>query len=91
MGYLSNSPTKMFYMSCPNDKCKKKVTENSEGGYDCSKCQNSIPRPKAMMIGSFQFQDHTGGLFVFVAGNDYCKEIFKMDEEQLYKMKVDNT
>lgn len=33
-----------YYASCPNENCKKKVTESIDGGYMCEKCEKTHNR-----------------------------------------------
>lgn len=36
----------IYYESCDNENCMKKVTQNARGTFDCEKCRKAIAKPR---------------------------------------------
>ena len=56
---LTGIPDKLFYLSCTEEKCLKKVIWQEEVYY-CQKCQKSIKEPQPWLLATFKFTDQTG-------------------------------
>lgn len=86
--YITKIPSKMFYLSCPKETCKKKVIKNNIDRYECEKCERTYEKFKPRLIANMKFCDSTGSFFGLVAGDKLCQIIFGIDEEKLYEMKI---
>lgn len=65
-GYLARikNPERIFYLACPNDNCRKKVTEENDGTYQCHNCNKMYPNCKATYMINAKISDFTESLYV---------------------------
>lgn len=63
-----NENTNLYYLSCPTDKCMKKVTEEGDS-WHCEKCNKTIEEPIARYILSGKIADHTTSMWVSIYDN----------------------
>lgn len=67
-----DDPEKIAYPSCPDDKCKKKMQQLTEG-WTCEKCDKTYPDPKYRYLLNLHLMDSTGMTFVGAFGDDAIK------------------
>ena len=65
-GFISQlrNDDKLYYLACPNDNCRRKVTEEYNGRYRCESCSKSFNmcNPTFMIIA--KITDFTDSLYV---------------------------
>ena len=86
VGYLMRALNSLFYDSCPNENCMKKVVENS-GAFFCEKCHKSFLQSKPRFMTAFRFSDDTGVMTISLAGEEYCQAIFDCATEKLRELR----
>jgi len=84
-----NSDRPPWYLSCPGPDCKKKVTENGAGGYQCEKCNRSYPTCLPRYIFSFAVSDHSGSAWLS-AFNEIGLELLGQRTAEELRACVDN-
>ena len=64
-GYISRikNMERIFYLACPNDNCKKKVTLEGSN-YRCENCNQTYSHCKATYMITAKVSDFTESLFV---------------------------
>lgn len=87
VGHLARILGSLYYESCENDSCMKKVAKNSKGTWDCDKCRKSFAKPKNRFMTTFKFADDTGSFIATASGEDTCKLIFNKSIEELVSMR----
>lgn len=88
-GYISRIKNidRVFYLACPNDKCRKKVTLDGSS-YRCENCNMSYETCRATYMFSAKVSDFTESLFVNFSQDQgeaiigMPAELFKSKEEQ---------
>lgn len=43
-------PDSLYYPACPNDKCNKKISKESEDSWRCEKCDSAVPGPEYRFV-----------------------------------------
>ena len=90
VGSLVRFMGNLFYESCDNENCMKKVTPNSRGTFDCDKCNKSISKPRLRFMTTLKLADDSGSLVAMVSGDDNCQLIFKRPIEEVNALKLSN-
>lgn len=80
----------LYYDSCPNDGCMKKLNQGTKGLFYCEKCHKSFEKPKARFMAAFKFADETGVVNVMCSGEEYSQLIFNCVTEKLRDLKENN-
>lgn len=58
MKHDENQP--LYYLACPTENCKKKVTQMDDGSWHCERCQKSFPTMEPLYVLSLVVSDHSG-------------------------------
>ena len=77
----------IYYESCENDNCLKKVSLNMQGLYECEKCGSAFPRPRFRFMGNFKLTDDSGEFIGMASGDDIGLAIFKKPMDELAEFK----
>jgi replication factor-a protein 1 (Rpa1) len=80
----------LYYESCSNEACMKKVTPNGQGMYYCEKCEKSFNKPRYRFMTTFKFADDSGNFVATVSGDETCQLVFKKSIDQLAEMKLND-
>jgi replication factor A1 len=83
LAHLTKIGSSLFYDSCDNDGCMKKVFANSVGTYECERCHKTLEKPKTRFMASLKFSDDSGSIFVIATGEDLCQYIFKRSVDEI--------
>lgn len=78
----------VFYESCENENCMKKVSTNLQGMYECEKCRATFERPRYRLMANLKFTDDSGEVIAMVSGDDHSQILFKKPIEELAEMKA---
>jgi len=73
------------YPACPNQSCKKKVTEDGES-WRCEKCDRTWEKPEYRYIISMAVSDHTGQAWL-QGFHDVGLAVFNMSADDLMEIK----
>lgn len=88
VGHLVRIFSSLYYDSCQNDTCMKKLSKNTTyDRFDCEKCHQTFDKPRIRFMTSLKFSDDTGSIFVMASGDEICQTIFKRTPENLKQMK----
>lgn len=93
--YLSTKATFNFfkhdgnpwYSSCTTPDCKKKVTETN-GGFECMKCNKEIVQPLLRFVLSARVADHTGESYVSLF-DDTARIVLGATAEEIHQMRLE--
>lgn len=77
----------LYYESCDNDNCMKKVIQNSRGTYDCEKCHKTFDKPKNRFMTNLKIADESGNFIAMASGDDICMVVFKRTIDELVEIK----
>ena len=80
----------LYYESCPNDSCLKKLTSNSDNTYYCEKCQKTFDTVKPRFMATFKIADDTGSLMITAPGDEFAQLFFNCGADRLKEMKDEN-
>jgi replication factor A1 len=73
----------LWYKSCPNEKCKKKVTLDHQGFYTCETCRQTFEICKYRYLCNLTISDCTGMLYA-TAFDESMSALLKISAHQLY-------
>lgn len=76
---------KLFYESCDQLDCKKKVAQVS-GGFYCEKCQRLVPVARKQFMCDLVLSDASGFIFARAFSNEICRTIFDQSVDSLAEL-----
>ena len=87
----TNRSNNHLYKACAKDGCQKKVTDNNDGYYSCSKCNETSISFKWRLMLSVQVSDPTGSIWLTLFQENGEKLLGKSTEElaELYERNHD--
>ena len=74
----------LWYESCPNNTCKKKVTQDSFGKYNCETCNKTFESCQYRYLTNLAITDCTGTIYV-TAFDDIMNEFLECTAPQLHE------
>ncbi len=84
--YIIVIGSKLYYDSCENENCMKKVFSGKTGEIQCGVCKTEMEKPKPRFISNFAIADDTGSINVMASGDELCHTLFNKTPEQLKYM-----
>ena len=88
IAHLSRFLGNVYYESCENENCHKKVTRNQKGLYECANCRKTFEQPKYRFMATVKFSDDSGNFLTMATGEEACQMIFKRSVEDLVALKL---
>lgn len=76
----------MYYLACPEPKCKKKVMEEN-AGFKCENCNRVYGQCNVTYTFTVKISDLTNNMFVSIVGSELGEQIMGMKAESFKKMK----
>lgn len=90
VAYFVKPLNNLYYDSCRNENCMKKLIQRSDNKYFCEKCHQTYDSAKPRFMSSIRVADDTGSLVLSLAGEDFCQAIFGCSTEKLKERKEAN-
>lgn len=80
-----DDPSRMAYPACPNDDCKKKLTQLTEG-WSCEKCGKTYPSPTYRYTLSCTLADHSGSTWATIFNNEALDLLHNRTAEEILQL-----
>ena len=77
----------IYYDSCEDPNCMKKVVRNTYGTYDCEKCNKTFDKPRPRFFCNMKFADDTDSFIAMINGDDNAKLFLEKPIEELKEMR----
>lgn len=85
IAYIKYIKNPIYYDSCSNDGCLKKVIKNEyTNNYECQKCNTMIEFPKKRYNLFLKISDESGSLWTTCLNEDATKTIIGYDPDEYY-------
>lgn len=87
VAYVGRIMGNLYYESCPEENCLKKVEKNDKGDFYCQKCSKYFAVSRPRFICNIRIIDDSGNLMISVSGDDNCQVLFGKTIEEIQKIK----
>ena len=82
MRSIPTQDDKLYYLSCGNNNCRKKVTPYEANAYNCEVCSRKITDPVPLYTFTVKIEDKTGTIFAQVY-KDVGEKILGVSAQQI--------
>lgn len=80
----------LYYDSCPNDNCMKKLSPNTNNTFYCEKCQKTFDAAKPRFMATLKVADDSGSMMLTCAGDELCQVLLGCSSERLKELRDDS-
>ena len=91
IGFVARVMGNMYYESCYEDNCLKKVEKDVSNRYFCNKCNKHFDIARPRFICTLKIIDDSGSMLVTISGDDNCQVLFGKNIEEIRTMKVNES